>query len=481
MDHGAPADYIVVGAGPNGLAAAITLARAGQRVTLLEAAATVGGGVRSAELTLPGFTHDVCSAVYPLAIGSPFFESLPLAAYGVEWIQPGYALAHPLEGAPAVVLQRSVEATAAALGRDRPAYRRLLGPLVASWPQLRTGILAPLHWRPLRKARHLPAFVAFGTRALRSATGLARNTFKTQAARALFAGLAAHSMLPLEWAGSAAFGLVLAAAAHVVGWPIIRGGSQRLSDALAEHFRSLGGRIVTGRPVQHVDELPAARAVLLDVTPRQLINIAGEHLPPHYRRQLARYRYGPGVFKVDWALSAPIPWTDPACCQAGTVHVGGTLDEIAAGERAVWRGEAPRRPFTLVVQPSLFDETRAPPGRHTAWAYCHVPSGSTTDMTAAIEAQLKRFAPGFHDCVLARHTLNAAQLQDYNPNYIEGDINGGAAELSQVLFRPVLRRNPYATGNPRLFICSASTPPGGGVHGLCGYHAAQTALRLTAG
>ena len=295
--------------------------------------------MRSAELTLPGFTHDVCSAVYPLAIGSPFFESLPLAAYGVEWIQPGYALAHPLEGAPAVVLQRSVEATAAALGRDRPAYRRLLGPLVASWPQLRTGILAPLHWRPLRKARHLPAFVAFGTRALRSATGLARNTFKTQAARALFAGLAAHSMLPLEWAGSAAFGLVLAAAAPVVGWPILRGGSQRLSDALAEHFRSLGGRIVTDHPVQHLDELPAARAVLLDVTPRQLISIAGENLPPHYRRQLALYRYGPGVFKIDWALS-PIPWTDPACRQAGTVHVGGTLDEIAAAGRRC-RGETP--------------------------------------------------------------------------------------------------------------------------------------------
>jgi phytoene dehydrogenase-like protein len=481
MDQSAQPDFLVVGAGPNGLAAAIALARDGRRVTVFEAAATVGGGARSAELTLPGFVHDVCSAVYPLALGSPFFQALPLRAFGVHWIEPDYPLAHPLEGGQAVVLRRSVEATAALLVRDRRAYERLMRPLVGAWPQLRDDILAPLYWRPLQKLAHLPALAQFGSRALRSAAGLARSTFVTEPAQALFAGLAAHSMLPLEQAGSAAFGLVLGVAAHTVGWPIVGGGSQRLSDALAAYLVSLGGQIITNCKVRRFEALPPARAVLFDVTPRQLLSIAGEHLPERYQRQLMSYRYGPGVFKIDWALSDCIPWTNPACSRAGTVHVGGTLDEIAAGERALWRGEVPPRPFTLVVQPSLFDPPRAPSGRHTGWAYCHVPAGSTVDMTGAIENQIERFAPGFRDCILARHTMTAAQLERYDANYVGGDINGGAAKLSQTLFRPAARWNPYATGNPRIFICSSSTPPGGGVHGMCGYHAAQAALRAATG
>jgi phytoene dehydrogenase-like protein len=476
MDRGAQAEFVVVGAGPNGLAAAIALARAGRRVTVFEAAATVGGGARSAELTLPGFVHDICSAVYPLAAGSPFFQKLPLPAYGVDWIQPDYPLAHPLDGGQAVVLHRSVESTAEALARDRLAYERLMRPLVATWPEVHGDILGPL-WRwPLQKAAHFPALAQFGLRALRSAAGLARSTFQTEPAQALFAGLAAHSMLPLERAGSAAFGLVLGIAAHAVGWPVVRGGSQHLSDALAAYLVSLGGRVITNTTVRRIEELPQRHVVLFDVTPRQLLSIAHEQLPDRYRRQLLAYRYGPGVFKIDWALSEPIPWANPLCRRAGTVHVGGFLDEVAAAERAVWRGELPPQPFTLVVQPSLFDHTRAPPGLHTGWAYCHVPSGSTADMTEAIEAQLERFAPGFRDCVRARHTINAAQLQRYNPNYVGGDINGGAAELSQTLFRPAFRWNPYSTGNPRIFVCSASTPPGGGVHGMCGYHAAQAAM-----
>jgi phytoene dehydrogenase-like protein len=464
-------DAVVVGSGPNGLAAAIALARAGRSVLVLEAADTIGGGTRSAELTLPGFVHDVCSAVHPMAAASPFFRSLPLAEHGLEWVQPEFPLAHPLDDGPAAVLERSVEATAARLGPDERAYRRLMGPLAARAEGLFRDLLGPL-----RVPRHPIAAMRFGWNAIRSAKGLAAR-FRTPAARALLAGLAAHSILPLEQSPSAAITLMLGLAGHAVGWPLPRGGSQRIADALASHLRKLGGEIVTGKRVASLDELPPAKAVLLDVTPRQVVALAGERLPARYRRRLERYRYGPGVFKLDWALSAPIPWRAEECRRAGTVHVGGTLEEVAEAERAPWRGEHPQRPFVLLAQPSLFDPTRAPAGKHTAWAYCHVPSGSTFDMTERIEAQVERFAPGFRELILARHALDTAAMERGNANYVGGDITGGVADWRQLFTRPVARLNPYTTPVPGLYICSASTPPGGGVHGLCGYFAARAALR----
>ncbi|MFQ5614734.1 MAG: phytoene desaturase family protein [Anaerolineae bacterium] len=466
-------DAVVVGSGPNGLAAAITLAQAGWAVLVLEAGETVGGGARSAGLTLPGFTHDVCSAIHPLGIGSPFFRALPLAEHGLAWIQPPLPLAHPLDDGTAVLLERSVEATGEALGRDAAAYRRLMAPLVGDWDRLAGDLLGPLPLPP----RHPLTLARFGLKAIRSARGLAEGRFKAERARALFAGLAAHSLMPLEQPLTAAFGLILGLLGHATGWPLPRGGSQSISNALAGYLRSLGGEIVTGAPVASVDDLPPARAVLFDVTPRQLARIAGPHLPNRYRRRLMAYRYGPGAFKVDWALDGPIPWRAEACARAGTVHLGGSLAEIAAAERATWRGQHPERPYVLVAQQSLFDPTRAPEGKHTAWAYCHVPNGSTFDMTARIEAQLERFAPGFKDRVLSRSVKSPRQLERYNANYIGGDINGGVQDLRQLFARPTLRLRPYSTPNKRLFICSSSTPPGGGVHGMCGYHAARTALR----
>jgi phytoene dehydrogenase-like protein len=466
------ADAIVVGAGPNGLAAAIELARAGLSVTLLEGEEEIGGGVRSAALTLPGFVHDVCSAVYPLGVASPFFTSLPLASYGLEWIHPPIPLAHPLDDGNAVLLERSFAATTATMGEDAAAWRRLLQPLVEGWPQLAGDILAPPHL-----PRHPLLLASFARHALRSAQGLAEVRFRGPRARALLAGLAAHSFLPLDRPATAAFGLVLGLLGHAVGWPIPRGGAGSLSAALAAHFQSLGGRIETATPVRSLDQLPAARTVLLDVTPRQLLAIAGDHLGLRYRRQLQSYRYGPGVFKIDWALAGPIPWQAPECARAGTVHLGGTLEEIAAGEQAVWQGRHPERPFVLLAQPSLFDTTRAPAGSHTGWAYCHVPNGSTTDMSEAIERQVERFAPGFRDLILARHTRTAAGYELYNPNCIGGDINGGVQDLRQIFARPVPGLTPYATDREGLYLCSSSTPPGGGVHGMCGYHAARAALR----
>jgi len=465
-------DAVVVGAGPNGLAAAITLAQAGRSVLLVEAEETVGGGLRSAELTLPGFTHDICSAIYPLGVGSPFFQALPLAQYGLEWIYPPAALAHPLDDGTAAVLDRSLAATGATLGADAAAYTRMFAPLIADWP-----LLAPTVLGPLRPSPHLVALARFGRLALRSAQGLATSAFAGGHARALFGGMAAHAVLPLEQPPSAAVALILGVLGHTVGWPIPRGGAQQFAHALASYFRSLGGEIVTGTPVGALDELPQARVVLLDVTPRQLLRIAGQHLPPGYRRRLGRYRYGPGVFKVDWALAGPIPWRAAACSRAGTVHLGGTLAEIAAAERAVGQGSPAERPFVLLAQQSLFDSTRAPAGQHTAWAYCHVPHGSPVDMTARIEAQIERFAPGFSDRVLARHVMGPAALERHNANYIGGDITGGVQDFHQLFTRPVARIVPYATPNRRLYICSSSTPPGGGVHGMCGYFAAQAALR----
>ena len=465
-------DAIVIGAGPNGLAAAIVLAQADKSVLVVEARDEVGGGARSDELTLPGFVHDVCSAIYPLGIGSPFFRSLPLEKHGLEWVHPSAPLAHPLDGGSAVLLERSVDGTADGLGRDSRAYRRLMAPLVARWDDLAEEILGPL-----RLPRHPLVLARFGLSAVRSGYGLTRSRFKGDRARAMFAGIAAHSMQPIDRMPTAAFALVLGVAGHAVGWPLARGGSRRVTQALASYLRSLGGEISTSAGVESVDDLPGARAVLCDVTPRQVLSIAGHRLPHRYARKLEGYRYGEGVFKVDWALDGPIPWKAPECARAGTVHLGGTMGEIAAAERAVGRGEHPDRPFVLVAQQSLFDPSRAPAGKHTAWAYCHVPNGSTVDMTGRIESQVERFAPGFRERVLARNVMSTRQIEEYNPNYVGGDINGGVQDLRQLYTRPTLSLTPYSTPAKGLYICSSSTPPGGGVHGMCGYHAARAALR----
>lgn len=464
-------DALVVGSGPNGLAAAVTLAAAGCRVLVFEAHDTIGGGARTAELTLPGFRHDVCSAVHPLGVASPFFRSLSLEAHGLEWLWPDRPLAHPLDDGPAVILDRSVEATALGLETDGPAYRRLMGPLAANWRGLLEDVLGPL-----RLPRHPLALARFAPGLLPAVT-LARQAFSGERGRALLAGLAAHINLPLEWAATAAPGLVLGLLGHAVGWPLARGGSQAIPEALAACLRSLGGAIVTGVSINSLDDLPPARAVLLDVAPRGLLSIAGDRLPGRYRRALERFRYGQGVFKVDYALSEPVPWRAGEAHRAGTVHLGGTLDEIASAERAIWEGAHPERPYVLAAQPSLFDPSRAPDGRHTLWAYCHVPRGSTADMTGRIEAQIERFAPGFRDCVLARHTMTATAYESYNPNFVGGDINAGAQTWRQLFTRPVARLDPYSTPLENVFLCSASTPPGGGVHGLCGYHAARSVLR----
>ncbi|HLY30854.1 MAG TPA: NAD(P)/FAD-dependent oxidoreductase, partial [Ktedonobacterales bacterium] len=471
-------DAVVIGAGPNGLAAAITLAEAGRSVIVYEAADTVGGGTRTKELTLLGFAHDVCSAIYPLGVGSPFFKRLPLADYGLEWIQPDAPMAHPLPDGSAVLLERSIASTAAGLdASDRRAYTALMEPLATGWDTLADAFLGPLRPRLLALGMRHPLLLSgFGLRAIRSARSVAQGAFRGERARAIIAGMSAHAMLPLERSPSAAIGLMLGTLGHAVGWPLARGGSQRLADAMAAYLRSLGGEIVTDTPVTSLAELPDARAILCDVTPRQLLKLAGDRLPTGYRRRLARFRHGPGVFKLDLALDGPIPWQAPECLRAATVHIGGTLDEIAASERAVWQGEASERPFVLLAQPSLFDPTRAPQSKHTAWAYCHVPSGSDEDMTERIEAQIERFAPGFRQRILARHAMGPADMERYDANYIGGDITGGVQDLAQLFTRPTARMNPYATPTPGLYICSASTPPGGGVHGMCGYFAAQAAL-----
>ena len=468
-------DAVVIGAGPNGLAAAITIARAGKSVIVYEAKETVGGGSRSMELTLPGFVHDVCSAIHPLGLGSTFFHTLPLEQYGLEWIHPPAPLAHPLDDGTAAVLERSIDATGATLGRDARAYEKLMKPLVAHWDAIFAAFFGPLRIKPVLP--HPFALASFGFKALRSARGFADSHFREKQARALFGGMCGHWMLPLEQPVSAAAGLALGTMGHAIGWPLPRGGSQCIVDALAAYLRSLGGEIVTGTEIKSLDMLPPSRAVLCDITPRQLLRIAGTRLPSSYQRKLQHYRYGPGVFKLDLALDGPIPWRTPSCERAGTVHVGGTLPEIAAAEAAVWRGEHPERPLVVLAQQSLFDPTRAPAGKHTVWAYCHVPSGSTLDMTARIEAQIERFAPGFRDLILARHTLNAAQMEQYNANYIGGDINGGVQDIWQLFTRPTIQVNPYTTPLDNVYLCSSSTPPGGGVHGICGYYAATTALK----
>jgi phytoene dehydrogenase-like protein len=429
--------------------------------------------MRSAALTLPGFIHDVCSSVHPLGMASPFFRRLPLTRCGLAWVEPELPLAHPLDDGGVAVLGRSLRETAEGLGGDARAYERLMSPLISNWEGLTHEILRPiLHW-----PEHPRALRHFAWQGLRSAEGLARAWFTEGPARALFAGMAAHSFLPLDRPPSAAFGLVLGMLGHVVGWPFARGGSRQIAEALAAHLRSLGGEIATRFRVESLDALPLARAVVLDVTPRQLIALAGAKLPQSYRERLAGFRYGPGVFKVDYALDWPIPWKNGACARAGTVHVGGSMEEIAQAEAEVAAGRVPERPFVILAQPGLFDETRAPEGCSTAWAYCHVPNGSAVDMTERIERQIERFAPGFRERILARRSLDCAGMEAENPNLVGGDISGGAMDWRQCLARPILSPTPYRTPVPGLYLGSASTPPGGGVHGMCGFHAAEAALR----
>lgn len=464
-------DAVVVGAGPNGLAAAVRIAQAGHSVLVLEAGKTPGGACRSGELTLPGFIHDLGSAVHPLGLGSPFFRTLPLEAQGLEWVQPPAPLAHPFDDGPPALLERSVAATAQTLGPDAERYARFMETLLPDW-----NVLCAALRQPWKLARYPFGLARFGFKAIRSTRGLTDDAFRSSRARALFAGCAAHSFLPMETSPSAAFGLVLAITGHVVGWPIPRGGAQAITNALVSYLLTLGGEVVCDTRVASLDALPPAKVILCDLTPRQLVQIAGDRLPPRYRRQLEAYRYGPAAFKLDYALDGPIPWKSPECARAGTVHLGATRAEIAASERAIWQGKVSETPYVLLAQPTLFDPSRAPQGKHIAWAYCHVPNGYTGDMTAQVEAQIERFAPGFRDRVLARHVSPPAALEAWNSNLVGGDINGGAMDWPQMFTRPVPRLLPWATPIPGLYLCSASTPPGGGVHGMGGYYAACLAL-----
>jgi phytoene dehydrogenase-like protein len=461
----------VVGSGPNGLAAALTLARAGLEVRVIEGAATPGGGCRTQELTLPGFRHDVCSAVHPLAAASEFFLGTDLASRGARFIAPKVAFASPLDGGRAGAVGGTVSQTAAGLGADEGAYRKLLAPLVRDAATIVPAALAPIRSVP-RSPVAAGRFAALG---LLPATTLARR-FATPEAKSLFAGVAAHSIQPLTRPLTGGFGLLLTVLAHSAGWPVIEGGSSAIIGALAAELTSLGGTISTGRTITRLDELPRARAILLDITPRQLATLAGATLPGGYLRALGRFRYGPGVCKIDLALDGPVPWDALACRETATVHVGGTAAEIARGEADVAAGRHPSHPFCIVVQPSVVDPSRAPAGKQTLWAYCHVPAGSPVDMSDRIEAQIERFAPGFRDLILARTVRSAAQMEGHNPNYVGGDINAGAGTLRQTLVRPVPRWNPYRTPLTGVYLCSASTPPGGGVHGMCGMWAARTAL-----
>src|SRR5512145_78329 len=469
-------DAVVVGAGPNGLAAAITLGRQFNSVLLLEAAKTIGGGSRSAELTLPGFLHDVCSTVQPLSLASPFFRQLDLPQYGLEWIQPEIPLAHPFEDGSALYLHRSLDVTADAMGDDGKAYKKLLQPFVDGEQRLLADILKPFGFpaSPFLMSR-------FAFHALRSLKSLVETQFQSDRTRALFAGLSAHAMIPLEQTPTAAFGMVLATLAHTVGWPIIRGGSQKQADALADCFLSGGGEIVTDRRIASMADLPKAGCYFFDVTPRQLLQIEGLGLSESYRKRLGRFRYGPGVYKMDWALHEPIPWRADICRKAATVHLGGSFNEIAASIRDAHAGTVPSAPYVVLAQQSLFDSSRAPAGKHTAWAYCHVPHGSTADLSALIESRIERYAPGFREGILARHTLTAAAMEQYNANYVGGDINGGLQDLGQLYTRPIASFHPYRTSAKNIYLCSSSTPPGGGVHGLCGYYAACDLCRRLQG
>ena len=460
-------DAIVIGSGPNGLTAAATIARAGFSVLVLEAAEEIGGGAKTLALTLPGFLHDVCSAIHPLAVCSPALFSMPLAHHGLEWIHPDAPLAHPLDDGRAIVLERSAAATAAQLGGDRDRYYRLLDPAVKNWDLLTAA--------RLRIPRDVSGLLRFGYACVRSAAAVLGSQFRGAEARALMAGLAGHSNLPLEESPSAGFGLFLGAAAHAGGWPFPRGGAGRIARALASCLQSMGATIQTGVRVDSLDDLPRCRTMLCDLSPRELVRIAGRRFPSSYRQELEDFRYGPAAFKVDWALDSPVPWAAPECLRAGTIHVGGTAEEIARSERAVWSGECPDRPFVIAAQHTLFDSSRAPAGKHTLWGYCHVPNGSPVDMTERIEQQIERFAPGFRNRILARSVRSPADLERHNANLVGGDFCGGANCWHQLLARPTILA--HRTADDRVLLCSSATPPGAGVHGMCGDLAARVALR----
>jgi phytoene dehydrogenase-like protein len=467
-------DAIVIGSGPNGLAAAIALARAGRSVRIYEAQSTIGGGLRSEALTQPGFVHDICATIHAFGLASPFLKTLPLHAHGLEFVHPAAPFAHPLDDGTAVVVERDIDVTVASMSaEDARAYRSLIQPFVSRAGGVMDTLLGPL------SLRHPLLLAWFGINALRPATSLFNARFSDARTRAMLAGVAAHSILPLDYAATSGFALALLVAAHAVGWPVVRGGSQQLANAMASYFHSLGGEIETDSRVESLDQLPPSRVVLCDITPRQFVQIAGARLPVRFRQRLERYRYGPGVFKMDWALNAPVPWRAPECRRAGTLHLAGTLEESADSERAAWEGRVHQKPLVLVVQPTQFDPSRAPAGKHTLWAYCHVPNGSSHDMTAIIEQQVERFAPGFRDCIAARHGMGPADMERRNENLVGGDIAGGAADIRQLFTRPVAQLNPYATPIDGVYLCSSSTPPGAGAHGMCGYYAAATALRTT--
>ena len=465
-------DAIVIGSGPNGLAAAIRMQQKGLDVLLIEGADTLGGGMRTKELTLPGFRHDVCSAIHPLAVSSPYLKTLPLEKFGLEWVEPEVLAAHPFDDGTAACLYRSIEETASELGLDEKAYLDLIQPLVRDWENLAVDFLAPFGI-----PKHPISFVKFGLKAIRSANGLARSVFKTEKAKGLWAGMAAHSIQPLDKLTTSAVALVLLASGHQGSWPIPKLGSQSIANAMSGYFKSLGGEVQTGFYVRHLNELPKANAYLFDITPKQLMEIAGEEFSRLYKWQLYRFKYGMGVFKIDWALKEAIPFSAEKARLAGTVHLGNTLQEITKSEKEIWEGKHSDHPYVLLAQQSIVDKSRAPQGNHTAWAYCHVPNGSRQDMTAIIEAQVERYAPGFRDIIIGKSTMNAMEMQDYNPNYVGGDINGGAMDITQLFNRPALRWSPYRTSAKGIYICSSSTPPGGGVHGMCGFHAAERAIK----
>jgi len=466
-------DAVVIGSGPNGLAAAITMAREGLSVKVFEASDTVGGGTRTKDLTLPGFRHDICSAIHPMAKTSPFLKTLPLEDYGLKWVYPEYPLAHPLDDDSAAVLYPSLTDTIASLGDDGRAYQKLFEPLVQNWDKLAQQLLGPLSFFPEN-----PVLMAkFGLKALQSADGLARSVFTTPRAKALFAGLAAHSILPLDKISTSAIGLVLGAVGHVENWPFPKGGSHAITQAMVEYLKTLGGEIETGRHISSLAEIPTSKVIFFNTTPAQLLEIAGDYVPSRYADKVKNFEYGAGVFKIDLALDEPIPWRDKECRKAGTVHVGGSFEEIVASEQCLENSRHPEKPYVLVAQQSLFDDTRAPEAKHTCWAYCHVPSGSTKDMTEPILNQIERFAPGFRDIIIGKHTMNTQAMHNYNPNYIGGDINGGRQDITQLFTRPAGLIDPYHVPGTNMYISSSSTPPGGGVHGMCGYHAAKSALK----
>jgi len=465
-------DAIIVGSGPNGFASAITLQRAGLSVLLIDEKNILGGGVRSAELTLPGFIHDVCSSVYPLGEDSPVFKSFHLEKFGLEYLKPEFAVAHPFDDGSAIAIQKSIENTAAQLGKDAGNYKKVYSTLVKDWPSIRSAFVGPLHLSGYSNTK-----AKFASYAITPGSYFAKHQFGTEEAQALFAGMAAHSMLPLNKLTSSSIGIVLNTVAHINSWPLPKGGAQEITNALAACFKKSGGEIQTGNRVTSLQQLPPSKIVMLDVTPNQLLSIAGDQFSNLYKWQLRKYKYGAGIFKIDWALSQPVPFTNDKCRKASTIHIGGSFEEIYDSEEIVSQNKIADKPFVLFVQPGVVDSSRAPEGKQTAWAYCHVPNGSISDMTEAIEKQVERFAPGFRDCILARHIMNTQNVEAYNPNYIGGDINGGAATINQLFTRPVLRLSPYRTSAKGIYICSSSTPPGGGVHGICGYYAARRALK----